>query len=82
MMHPLPMRAESANQVGNEPLLAQSVGKPSGPPPKNPSGRAFVARSGSVLAKHGCSLLSRGKSSIRQNMIRCLEKVDNRKQQG
>jgi len=39
-MHPAPMRAESARQVGNGPLLAQSDSGPDGPPPQNPSGCA------------------------------------------
>jgi len=39
-MHPVPRCAESARQVDNESLLAQSDGRPAGPPPKNPSGRA------------------------------------------
>jgi len=41
-MHPVPIRAESARQVGNELLLAQSDSKPAGPPPKNPSGRTVL----------------------------------------
>ncbi|WP_155753798.1 hypothetical protein [Burkholderia anthina] len=40
MMHPLPLRVESARDAGNGPLFAQSRGKPGGPPPKNPSGDA------------------------------------------
>lgn len=39
-MRPVPRCAESARQVGNEPLLARSDSKPAGPPPQNPSGRA------------------------------------------
>jgi len=39
-MRPVPICAKSARQFGNEPLLARSDGKPAGPPPKNPSGRA------------------------------------------
>ncbi|KAG8152772.1 hypothetical protein BFF94_016030 [Burkholderia catarinensis] len=42
-MHPGPLRAESARQIGNGPLLAQSDSKPPGPPPKNPSGCAASA---------------------------------------
>ena len=39
-MHPLPMRAASAHQSGNGPLLARSDSGPAGPPPQNPSGCA------------------------------------------
>ncbi|MBR8154696.1 MULTISPECIES: hypothetical protein [Burkholderia cepacia complex] len=40
MMQPVPLRAESAREAGNEPLFARSDGKPHGPPPKNPTGDA------------------------------------------
>ncbi|WP_175820841.1 hypothetical protein [Burkholderia sp. BCC0419] len=51
MMHPVPLRAQSARYAGNGPLFAQSDGKPCGPPPKNPSGDA--ASSGALRIGSG-----------------------------
>ena len=53
-MRPVPLRAESARDRGNGSLFAQSDGKPSGLPPKNPSGGAATGgtlRTGSGEAR-------------------------------
>ncbi|WP_175975946.1 hypothetical protein [Burkholderia sp. BCC1047] len=54
MMRPVPLRAQSARDAGNGSLFAQSDGKPSGLPPKNPSGGAATGdtlRTGSGEAR-------------------------------
>lgn len=53
-MRPVPLRAQSARDAGNGSLFAQSDGKPSGLPPKNPSGGAATGgtlRTGSGEAR-------------------------------